>query len=180
MVRFRLDGEEFELTPDLVRRRIASHHPESIQQDWVEIDDRRWPVKQVMALATGLARRRFQSQNRRRQLAKLGFAVGSGAWDLPAGSVAHGQSRSRATVEMTSLVELERLHVNVGLTWRRAGSIVLDAGGFPRFPTLPRDPGLYRFDFGIDDAGIRTQYIGESKSLARRASTYRNAKTVMT
>lgn len=177
MVRFRLDGEEFELTPDLVRRRIASHHPESIQQYWVEIDDQRWPVKQVMALATGLTRTRFQSQNSRRLLAKLGFAVGSGAAELPAGSVARAQARSRQTIEIASLAELERLQVNVGLTWRRAGSIVLDANGFPRFPTLPRDPGLYRFDFGSDDAGIRTLYIGESKSLARRASNYRNAKT---
>ncbi|MEV2189799.1 hypothetical protein AB0I02_02185 [Streptomyces phaeochromogenes] len=38
-------------------------------------------------------------------------------------------------------------------------------------------PGLYRYDFGVDDDGIRVLYIGESVELARRASNYRNAKT---
>ena len=38
-------------------------------------------------------------------------------------------------------------------------------------------PGLYRYDFGVDEASVRTLYIGESGELARRASNYRNAKT---
>ncbi len=41
----------------------------------------------------------------------------------------------------------------------------------------PRLPGLYRYDFGLDETGVCTLYIGESVELARRASNYRNAKT---
>ncbi len=178
MVRFTLDGEEFELTQELVRQRIASDSPESIQQYWVEIDDQRWPVKQVMALATGLERTRFQSQNSCRLLAKLGFTLGNGATPLTAGSVARAHPRSRGgNFDVACLRELERLHADVGLNWRLAGAVVLDSDGFPSFPLLRRGPGLYRFDFGIDVAGIRTLYFGESKSVAGRASNYRNAKT---
>jgi hypothetical protein len=64
-----------------------------------------------------------------------------------------------------------------GLTWRTAGPVTLDADGLPVFPQLPRVPGLYRFDFGIDESGTRRLYIGESVELARRASNYRGAKT---
>jgi len=38
-------------------------------------------------------------------------------------------------------------------------------------------PGLYCYDFGVDENDVRTLYIGESVDLARRASNYRNAKT---
>ena len=176
-LRFKLDGEEFELTQDLVRQRIASHRPESITEYWVEIDAVRWPVKQVMAIATGLDRRRFQSQNSRRLLDKLGFAVGAGSSTLSSSEAGRPQSRSRAALDIAALPEVERLSVSVELAWRLAGSVVLDAPGFPKFPPLPRDPGLYRFDFRGGRDGVRMLYIGESKALARRASNYRNAKT---
>lgn len=176
-LRFRLDHKDFELTQDLVRQRASAHRPESISEYWVEIDGTRWPVKQVMALATGLERRRFQSQNSRRLLAKLGFAVGMGATALAPVFAATPQPRNRAPFDPSALPELETLQVDVHLAWRRAGEIVLDDAGFPKFPSLPRDPGLYRFDFGLDVDEVRTLYIGESKSLAKRASNYRNAKT---
>src|SRR3954453_17453894 len=47
-MRFTLDGEPFELTPELVRARLAGHMPEEIREYWVEIDGIRWPVKQVI------------------------------------------------------------------------------------------------------------------------------------
>lgn len=76
-MRFRLDGESFELTPVSVRARLAGHAPEVIREYWVEIDGTRWPVKQVIALATGVSdRQRFQSQSSRRWLQKLGFTIG--------------------------------------------------------------------------------------------------------
>lgn len=59
-MRFTLAGQSFELTADIVRRKLAGRVPESIQEYWVEVDGVRWPVKQVMAVATGLDRRRFQ------------------------------------------------------------------------------------------------------------------------
>ncbi|HSK55485.1 MAG TPA: hypothetical protein VK908_09530 [Jiangellales bacterium] len=72
---------------------------------------------------------------------------------------------------------LESLDVRVAFDWLRAGQITLDTAGLPKFPQLPRLPGLYRYDFGLDETGLRTVYIGESVELARRASNYRNAKT---
>jgi hypothetical protein len=77
-MKFTLAGKSFELTSDDVRGRLADHHPDSIDQYWVEIDGTRWPVKQVMSIATGLARTEFQSQNSRRLLSKLGFTIGKG------------------------------------------------------------------------------------------------------
>lgn len=78
-MRFTLDGESFELTPELVRSRIKGHAPEDIRSYWVDIDGTRWPVKQVISIATGVKdRQRFQSQSSRRWLQNLGFTVGSG------------------------------------------------------------------------------------------------------
>lgn len=76
---FTLDGDRFELTPELVRSRLEGHIAENIRDYWVEIDGARWPVKQVISLATGVRdRQRFQSQSSRRWLEKLGFVIGSG------------------------------------------------------------------------------------------------------
>jgi len=80
---FTLAGQSFELTAGDVRDRIARHRPDPIQQYWVEIDGSRWPVKQVMAVATGLDKKEFQSQNSRRLLAKLGFPIGNGNTFVP-------------------------------------------------------------------------------------------------
>jgi len=83
-VRITLNGDPFELTPELVRARLDGQVPESIRYYWVEIDGTRWPVKQVISLATGVTnRRRFQSQSSRRWLQKLGFTIGSGASATP-------------------------------------------------------------------------------------------------
>jgi len=72
-----LDGESFELTPELVRARLSGVTPEYIQQYWAEVDGVRWPVKQVISLATGVSdRQRFQSQSARRWLSSIGFTIG--------------------------------------------------------------------------------------------------------
>jgi hypothetical protein len=78
-MRITLDGESFELTPELVRARVAGRVPEDVREYWVEIDGVRWPVKQVISLATGVSdRQRFQSQSSRRWLQNLGFTIGGG------------------------------------------------------------------------------------------------------
>lgn len=83
-MRLLLDGDLFELTPELVRARLQGHAPETIRDYWVEIDGSRWPVKQVISLATGVReRRRFQSQSARRWLGNLGFPIGSGQQVIP-------------------------------------------------------------------------------------------------
>jgi len=82
-ISFTLARRQYELSDDDVRARIANHRPHPIDQYWVDIDGVRWPVKQVMALATGLRKTDFQSQNSRRLLAKLGFTLGKGNAALP-------------------------------------------------------------------------------------------------
>ena len=78
-MRITLDGEPFELTPELIRARLADRVPEDIRAYWVEIDGVRWPVKQVISLATGVTdRQRFQSQSSRRWLQNLRFTIGGG------------------------------------------------------------------------------------------------------
>ncbi|MGN2637418.1 hypothetical protein ACTD5D_14735 [Nocardia takedensis] len=47
-MRFTLDGEPFELSPELVLARLEDAAPESIRDHWVDIDGTRWPVKQVI------------------------------------------------------------------------------------------------------------------------------------
>lgn len=177
-MRFTLDGESFELTPELVRARLQGREPEEVREYWVEIDGVRWPVKQVVALATGAKRSRFQSQDSRRWLHNLGFPIGAGLSTSSPSSAPHAaNSSSRAPFDPSALHELEALDVRVAFSWVWAGSLSLDGAGLPTFPPLPRMPGLYRFDFGLDNSGIRTLYVGESVELARRASNYRNART---
>ncbi|WP_030577868.1 hypothetical protein [Streptomyces anulatus] len=176
-MQFILDGESFELTPTLVRRRLAGHVPEEIREYWVEVDGVHWPVKQVISLATGAKRSRFQSHASRRWLQNLGFLIGAGSSATESGSIPRLTGAShRGPFNESQLKELEALDVRVAFSWLSAGPITLDEAGLPRFPGLPRAPGLYRYDFGVAD-GIRVLYIGESVELARRASNYRNAKT---
>lgn len=97
-MKFTLDGEPFELTADLVRSRISNHVPEPVREYWAEIDGVRWPVKQVISLATGVRdRQRFQSQSSRRWLANLGFAIGVGSTVGTASSRARPGTRSPAS-----------------------------------------------------------------------------------
>lgn len=81
-ITFTLAGRQFELSEDDVRERLASHHPDRVTRYWAEIDGARWPVKQVVAYATGLSPIEFQSRDARRVLTKLGFTVGSLAVSL--------------------------------------------------------------------------------------------------
>jgi hypothetical protein len=167
IMRFIIDGESFELTPELVRSRLADQHPEEVREYWVEINGACWPVKQALELATSAKRSRFVSTTARRHFERLGFPIGTGSAssDVWPGSQS---ARPRAAFHVDSLPVLESLEIRVSFRWRSAGPVTLDAAGLPRFPVLPGAPGLYRFDFGPDELGVRAFYIGESKSVRRR------------
>lgn len=177
-MRFTLDGEQFELSPESVRAGLDGRVPEEIHEHWVEVDGTRWPVKQVIAAATGLSRTRFQSQTSRRLLERLGFPVGRRApGEAAAAPPRRVPAARRPLFEPGSLRPVGEVAASIAFTWLGAGAVTLDGAGLPHFPPLPPGPGLYRLDFGRDDEGVRTLYIGESVSLRRRASDYRNART---
>jgi hypothetical protein len=161
-MRIRLGGETFDVTAELVRLRLDNQVPEAVRDYWVEVDGTRWPVKQVISLATGVTdRKRFQSRDSRRCLSRLGFTVGSD---------------SAGAFNLESLVQIETVDLRVAFNWLDAGWVGLDPLGVPSFPALPQLPGLYRYDFGTGPDGTRRLYVGESKNLSDRASQYRKAK----
>ena len=134
-----LGGQPFDLTPELVRARLSGHAPEDVREYWVEVDSVRWPVKQVIALATGAKRARFQSQDSRRWLANMGFHVGSGGGTVTARPASRQRcSTARAKFDPETLEVLESLDVRVAFEWLRAGLVVMDDEGLPKFPLLPR------------------------------------------
>jgi hypothetical protein len=171
-----LGGEAFDLTPEQVRARLVDQFPEQIRDYWVEIDNVRWPVKQVISLATGASRNRFQSQASRRWLERMGFAIGrDGSPRLR--STTSSQPSPRPSFDPSTLETIETVDARVVFSWLRAGQVTLDRAGLPAFPPLPKQPGLYRYEFRDGTTGSRTLYVGESVQLARRANNYRNART---
>jgi alkylated DNA nucleotide flippase Atl1 len=75
-IKFTLDGEQRELSREIVTARLTGHAPGNILTYWVDVEGVRWPVKQVLAIALGLDTKRFQSWDARRHLEALGFEVG--------------------------------------------------------------------------------------------------------
>jgi hypothetical protein len=72
---FQLGGKRYHLTADDVTARMANESPEPVQTWAVEVDGRRFPVKQVLATTTGVDRSEFISHRARDLLRRLGFLV---------------------------------------------------------------------------------------------------------
>jgi hypothetical protein len=75
MTMTRVAGQDFDLTASLVERAATGHDPEPIQEHYVVVRGRRFPPKQVLALATGLDRADFTTHQARAILKRLGFGV---------------------------------------------------------------------------------------------------------
>jgi hypothetical protein len=166
-------GVRYNLTQETVRAALVGERPNRINQYWIEVDGVAWPVKQALGIATGAAVP--QSQFAQRQLKAMGFVVHGDA--VPRESDGRRGPTRSATFVLDELEVIDHIDVRVSFDWHRAGEVTLDAIGLPKFPSnLPNQPGLYRFDFGLDNTGNRRYYIGESKNLEQRASNYANAK----
>jgi hypothetical protein len=74
-ISFRLGGRYMSLSDDQVRRAIGNTSPEPVRLHAVEIDGHLYPTKQLFALATGLDRLDFTTNQARTQLRRLGFTV---------------------------------------------------------------------------------------------------------
>ena len=60
---------------DGVARKLAGQVPEPVREHYVVVEGKRFPLKQVMTLVTGLDRADFTSHQARRILSRLGFTV---------------------------------------------------------------------------------------------------------
>jgi hypothetical protein len=69
-------GHQFELSAGTIERSLEQSLPEPVRDHFVVISGRRWPPKQVLALATGLDRADFTTHQARRTLTRLGFTAG--------------------------------------------------------------------------------------------------------
>lgn len=73
---FTIGGEEFSLSAEDVERKLKGVEPEEVQQVYVEVSGRRYPVKQALGVSAGLIRSGFTTQMAVRVLRKLGFKLG--------------------------------------------------------------------------------------------------------
>ncbi|WP_028473748.1 DUF6308 family protein [Nocardioides alkalitolerans] len=87
---FTLAKQEFDLTAQDVVDAVRGRVPETIRDHWVDVDGVRWPVKQALALATGLEPTAFHSQTSRRVLADLGMTVGAESAETAATQAVYG------------------------------------------------------------------------------------------
>ncbi|MGH3195685.1 MAG: hypothetical protein ACRDNT_07075 [Streptosporangiaceae bacterium] len=97
-------GHTFDLRQPDVRRAISRAEPGEIRDHYVEVGGRRYPVKQALAIATGLDPSDFTSQHARSVLRRLGLSLGRlsshpGSYVTPHGQTsAVGQHGSRSPV----------------------------------------------------------------------------------
>jgi hypothetical protein len=101
-----ISGQRFDLDPRRIVRAVSRALPEPIRDHYVVIEGRRYPPKQVIALATGLDRADFTTHQARRILRRLGFtAARRSAQPTPSASPAPGRP---------SADPVERLRPHIG------------------------------------------------------------------
>jgi hypothetical protein len=74
-VRFTVNGQQFELAAENVRRELRDVRPEPLHQYAIQVGSVLYPVKQAFELVTGIPRSRFTTQAARRAFAAMGFDV---------------------------------------------------------------------------------------------------------
>ena len=67
-----IQGKEYEISDDDIRRVARTHNPERLVGYYVEVDGKKFPAKQLIRLVTG-TRDNFNSTNARNALTRLGF-----------------------------------------------------------------------------------------------------------
>ncbi len=74
-MKFILRGREFILTPEDIEARIQGIEPEGSSQYHITVHGKSYPVKQVLALVTGMPNIAFTTADAYRILTKLGYKV---------------------------------------------------------------------------------------------------------
>jgi hypothetical protein len=121
-------GQQFELTRPAVERAVGRSLPEPIRDHFVVVSGRRWPPKQVLALATGLDRADFTTHQARRVLTRLGFPASRVARDGEPGTSRGARRDVRGKTETLA----DALRPFVGQWVAVRGDEVLVAAPAPR------------------------------------------------
>lgn len=148
-------AHEFDLTPEGVGQSVAGVEPEPIREHYIVVAGRRYPPKQVLALATGLDRADFTTHQARAILRRLGFGVyrkgtGGNPRTIPAGVGPHKGAEAAALEPFRgrwvaqkgldvlfdadspeAVVQWLRRHGRTARVWRIPTSPV-EAGSWPR------------------------------------------------
>ena len=74
-ITFKINGVTLALSAQEVRTRLSAAEPEPLREHAVQVDGTLYPAKQAFALATGLDRLDFTTNQARAQLRKLGFPL---------------------------------------------------------------------------------------------------------
>ena len=75
MSKFTIGGKTYSITADDIIRSLKDKEPEAIRNYYVEIANKRFPIKQVLYETLGLMKIGFTSMDAYRVLVKLGFEV---------------------------------------------------------------------------------------------------------
>ncbi len=81
-VKFTIGGVEVFLSKEDVEQKLQSVEPENVREVSVEVNGKRYPVKQALAEATGLLRGNFTSHDAMRVFRKLSLPMGTGLADV--------------------------------------------------------------------------------------------------
>ncbi len=74
---YTIGGYHFELSREDVEHRLHNIEPEKVHKVFVEVNEKRYPIKQALVVAeSGLIRSGFTTQDAIRVLRKLGFKLG--------------------------------------------------------------------------------------------------------
>jgi hypothetical protein len=118
-----ISGQQFDLDPRRIVRAVSRALPEPVRDHYVVIEGRRYPPKQVIALATGLDRADFTTHQARRILRRLGFTA--------ARRTAHPTPSAGSAPRRPTTDPVERLRPHIGEWVAVKGDDVLVAADTP-------------------------------------------------
>ena len=75
MAKFTIAGKTYSITADDIMSEMKDKEPEAIRNYYVEIGNKKFPIKQVLSETLGLVKIGFTSMDAYRVLMKLGFEV---------------------------------------------------------------------------------------------------------
>ena len=74
-LKFTIRGKIYELRKEEIHKKLKGVNPEPIRQYYIKVEDIQYPIKQVLAIVTGLPPIGFTSKGAYDVLTRLGFEV---------------------------------------------------------------------------------------------------------